>query len=92
MKKTFGTVILTAALLVGGGAGLVSASETHETQPVQTELKCGGEMDHSTMNFGQMKKHIQKMHPELTNKEVIEHYKTMHGTGGSSNSNNFQKM
>jgi hypothetical protein len=87
MRKTFGTMMLTAALLVGGGTGLVSASELQEVQPeAQTEHKCGGS------NFGQMKQHIMEMHPDLTNKEVVEHYKNMHGTGGSSKSNNFQMM
>jgi hypothetical protein len=87
MKKTLGTVILTATLLVGGGTGLASANEIQDAQlDAQGEHKCGGS------NFGQMKQHIMEMHPELTNKEVIEHYKNMHGTVGSSKSNNFQMM
>ncbi|MGM0900880.1 MAG: hypothetical protein ACQEXB_07235 [Bacillota bacterium] len=87
MKKTFGTFMLTAALLVGGGTGLASASETQDVQSdTQVEPKCEGS------NFGQMKQHIEEMHPDLTNKEVVEHYKNMHGTGGSSKSKNFQMM
>lgn len=87
MKKTFGTFMLTAALLVGGGTGLASASEIQDGQSnVQADPMCEGS------NFGQMKQHMEEMHPDLTNKEVIEHYKNMHGTGGSSKSNNFKMM
>jgi hypothetical protein len=87
MKKTLGTMMFTAILLVGGGTGLVSASEIQEMQPEeQTDHNCEGS------NFGQMKQHIQEMHPDLANPEIIQHYKTMHGTGGSAKSNFFQKM
>lgn len=50
------------------------------------------EMDGSVINFGQMKSHIRESHPELNNRELREHYNEMHGTGGSSRSNNFEGM
>lgn len=47
-------------------------------------------MNDKNMNFGQMKDHMKEMHPELTEKQLEDMYKDMHGTGGSENSNNFQ--
>ncbi|MFC0476235.1 hypothetical protein ACFFHF_13430 [Robertmurraya beringensis] len=47
-------------------------------------------MNDKNMNFGQMKDHMKEMHPELTEQQLEEMYKDMHGTGGSENSNNFQ--
>lgn len=47
-------------------------------------------MNDKNMNFGQMKDHMKEMHPELTEQQLEEMYKNMHGTGGSENSNNFQ--
>ncbi|MGS2778317.1 hypothetical protein ACVBAX_13205 [Robertmurraya sp. GLU-23] len=47
-------------------------------------------MNDKNMNFGQMKDHMKEMHPELTEQQLGEMYKDMHGTGGSENSNNFQ--
>jgi hypothetical protein len=49
-------------------------------------------MNEQNINFGQMKPYMEQMHPDLSNKELEEFYKGMHGTGGSSNSNNFQGM
>ncbi|OJF90179.1 hypothetical protein [Alkalibacterium sp. 20] len=49
-------------------------------------------MEDGVVNFGQMKSHISEMHPELNNQQLREHYKGMHGTGGSSRSNNFSGM
>ena len=49
-------------------------------------------MKDGTMNFGKMKPYMDKMHPDLSNKQLEEHYKSMHGTGGASNSKNFQGM
>ncbi len=47
-------------------------------------------MNDKNMNFGQMKDHMKEMHPELTEQQLEEMYKNMHGTGGSENSNKFQ--
>lgn len=47
-------------------------------------------MESENMNFGQMKPYMKKMHPDLSNKQLEEHYKEMHGTGGSAKSNNFK--
>ncbi|MFG6116888.1 hypothetical protein ACGTN9_17180 [Halobacillus sp. MO56] len=49
-------------------------------------------MNEQNINFGQMKPYMEEMHPDLSTKELEEFYKGMHGTGGSSNSNNFQGM
>jgi hypothetical protein len=49
-------------------------------------------MEDEIINFGQMKPHLNEVHPELTNQQLREHYKDMHGTGGSSQSNNFKGM
>lgn len=47
-------------------------------------------MKDGVMNFGQMKPYMKQMHPDLTDQQLEEHYKSMHGTGGSENSKNFQ--
>jgi hypothetical protein len=49
-------------------------------------------MEEGKMNFGQMKPYMEKMHPDLSTQQLEEHYKSMHGTGGASNSKNFQGM
>lgn len=49
-------------------------------------------MEEGIINFGQMKMHMSEMHPELTNQQLREHYKEMHGTGESSQTNNFKGM
>ena len=46
-------------------------------------------MEEGNMNFGQMKGIMSKMHPNLGTQELEEMYKSMHGTGGSSESRNF---
>lgn len=46
-------------------------------------------MEDGNINFGQMKPLMSKMHPNLDNKELEEMYKSMHGTGGASQSSNF---
>jgi len=49
-------------------------------------------MDEQNINFGQMRPYMQEMHPELSNQDIEEMYKGMHGTGGAANSRNFQGM
>lgn len=49
-------------------------------------------MEDGVVNFGQMKSHMNESYPKLNNQQLREHYKGMHGTGGSSRSNNFTGM
>ena len=49
-------------------------------------------MAEGNVNFGQMKPYMSEMHPNLDNQELEELYKSMHGTGGASQSNNFRGM
>lgn len=49
-------------------------------------------MNEQNINFGQMKPYMQEMHPDMSNQDLEEMYKTMHGTGGAANSRNFQGM
>ena len=49
-------------------------------------------MEEGNVNFGQMKPYMSEMHPNLDNQELEELYKSMHGTGGASGSNNFRGM
>lgn len=49
-------------------------------------------MDDQNINFGQMQQYMQEMHPDLSTKDLEDMYKGMHGTGGASNSQNFQGM
>lgn len=46
-------------------------------------------MENENMNFGQMKDTMREMHPNLETQELEEMYKGMHGTGGASQSRNF---
>lgn len=47
-------------------------------------------MEDGNVNFGQMKPFMKEKHSELSNKELLEHYKEMHGTAGSANSHNWK--
>ncbi|PLR83676.1 hypothetical protein [Bacillus sp. V33-4] len=49
-------------------------------------------MDDQNVNFGQMKPYMKEMHPDLSDQELEEFYKGMHGIGGAANSKNFQGM
>ncbi len=49
-------------------------------------------MEEGNINFGQMKPFMSEMHPNLDNQELEEMYKSMHGTGGASQSSNFRGM
>ncbi|WP_034552052.1 hypothetical protein [Carnobacterium funditum] len=49
-------------------------------------------MEGDNRNFGQMKPYMSEMHPNLDNSNLKEIYKGMHGTGGSSQSSNFEIM
>lgn len=49
-------------------------------------------MEEGNVNFGQMKPFMSEMHPNLNNQELEEMYKSMHGTGGASQSSNFRGM
>lgn len=49
-------------------------------------------MKDGNVNFGQMKPYMKKMHPDLSDQQLEDMYKRMHGTGGASNSKNFQGM
>ncbi|MFT9497938.1 hypothetical protein [Anaerosolibacter sp.] len=49
-------------------------------------------MEEGNVNFGQMKPYMSEMHPNLDNQELEELYKSMHGTGGASQSSNFRGM
>ena len=49
-------------------------------------------MEEQNINFGQMKPHMSKMHPDLSDQQLEDMYKSMHGTGGGENSRNFREM
>ena len=46
-------------------------------------------MEEGNMNFGQMKGIMSEMHPNLDTQQLEGMYKSMHGTGGASQSRNF---
>ena len=48
--------------------------------------------DLSNINFGQMKKHMEEVHPGMTTQEMKDMYKDCHGTNGAMQSKNFQMM
>ncbi|TCS77842.1 hypothetical protein [Tepidibacillus fermentans] len=49
-------------------------------------------MQNQNINFGQMLPYAKQMHPDLSTDQLKGLYESMHGTGGSSNSSNFQGM
>lgn len=49
-------------------------------------------MEDGIINFGQMKSHMNEMHPDLNTQQRRELYKSMHETGGSSRSKDFRGM
>lgn len=49
-------------------------------------------MKDGNVNFGQMKPYLKQMHPELSDKQLEDLYKSMHGTGGACNSQKFEGM
>jgi len=61
-----------------------------ELSSADTQVESG--MEEGNLNFGQMKSYMDEMHPNLNNQELNEWYKGMHGTSGSSLSNNFRGM
>lgn len=60
--------------------------DTDEFEDMELRIEDG------IINFGQMKSHMNEMHPELNTQQLRELYKNMHGTGGSSQSTNFTGM
>jgi hypothetical protein len=103
MKKKLTAGVLAGVLIAGGGLGFYRASAEEPNtgeNPVKQEMEVNGMMESGDMqemmqghkmNFGQMKPHMKDMHPELTDKQMEEHYKSMHGTGGAADSKNFQR-
>ncbi|XJZ28034.1 hypothetical protein ACF5W4_04320 [Bacillota bacterium Lsc_1132] len=71
------------------GANVEQMSNTFDSKDIQDMQNL---MDNGNVNFGQMKPYMQKMHPDLSNQQLEDMYKGMNGTGGSSNSANFQGM
>ncbi|WP_423799606.1 hypothetical protein [Neobacillus sp. SAB-20_R2A] len=49
-------------------------------------------MEDGNVNFGQMKPYMRQMHPDLSDQQLEEMYKSMHGTGGSAKSQYYQGM
>lgn len=49
-------------------------------------------MQNANINFGQMIPYMKQMHPNWSTKELQDRFESMHGTGGSFNSKNFQGM
>lgn len=49
-------------------------------------------MDEQNINFGQAQKFMQEVNPNLSNEDIQDAYRSMHGTQWSSNSRNFSSM
>ncbi|WP_438823699.1 hypothetical protein [Bacillus sp. JJ1764] len=76
MKK-LAVGILSASLILGVGTVVFAQSNGY---------------GNGTFNFGQMKPYMEKMHPDLTEKELKDMYEACHGTNGAMPSKTFQKM
>lgn len=94
-----GAIALTGVLGLSGFAedeGSIQDSVIQEERVDFNQMNTSGsahmEMEDGVINFGQMKSHMSDMHPELNNQELRDHYKAMHGTGGSSRSHHFKGM
>ncbi|NHM32584.1 hypothetical protein [Neobacillus terrae] len=48
--------------------------------------------DLRNINLGQMKKHMEEVHPGMTTQEMKDMYKDCHGMNGAMQSKNFQMM
>lgn len=108
MKKTIVTGILAAALITGGTGIYMTTALAKENPGTLMQQHQGMDMEQmndmmnsgnieelmesENMNFGQMKPYMKKMHSDLSNQQLQEHYKEMHGTGGSDKSNYFKEM
>lgn len=71
-----GVIVLGTALFLGVGAAGVFAD--------------GPLSGKDLINFGKMKPFMQKMHPEMNDQQLIDMYKSCHGTGGAEPSKNFK--
>ncbi|MGG5253439.1 hypothetical protein ACQYAD_08075 [Neobacillus sp. SM06] len=78
-----------AAYMQQQGVNVEQMSNTFDSKDIQGMQDL---MKSGNVNFGQMKPYMQKMHPDLSNQQLEDMYKGMNGTGGSSNSANFQGM
>lgn len=67
--------ILSSAIILGAGTFTYAASNGN------------GE---GLLNFGQMKPHMEEMHPDLSTKELKEMYDSCHGSGGMMENSNVE--
>ncbi|WP_066175188.1 hypothetical protein [Bacillus marinisedimentorum] len=76
MKK-FLAGTLAAAMIAGGGTSAFAQD--------MDDKKAEG-----TVNYGQMSKHAEQMHPDMTREEIKDMYLEMHGTMGAKPSADFE--
>lgn len=70
MRKKLAIGLLTGAILLGG-AGTLTFAQANED--------ANGE---GLLNFGQMKPHMEEMHPDLSTQELKQMYDSCHAEGG----------
>lgn len=76
MKK-FAVGMLSAALIIGAGTAVFAAENGSSSKG---------------LNFEQMLPFMQKMHPNLSNGELNQMYKSCNGNGGMMNTTNGKTM
>lgn len=83
MKKKLMIGLIAGAVFLGG-ASFVSAAEDGFTPK--------NENGNGLWNFGQMKPHMEQMHPELSTPELKEMYENCHGDGAVTNTQQTMMM
>jgi hypothetical protein len=98
MKKFIIGTLAFGMILAGGMTGVSAQSGEMEMGEENSGHMNMEEMhDHmmdsnAVINFGQAKKMMKEMHPDMTTKQVKAMYKEHHGTMGAEPSANFKEM
>ncbi|WP_082235471.1 hypothetical protein [Halobacillus massiliensis] len=90
---SFGLVAAVGVTGVSAQSGQMEILHEESMQKMAMEEMHQNMLDSSAViNFGQTKKLMKEMHPEMTTQQIKNMYKQMHGTNGAAPSANFKEM
>ncbi|WP_158736702.1 hypothetical protein [Alteribacillus sp. YIM 98480] len=99
MKKIFIGVLSLGLVAAGGITAVYAQSSSNDMSVVKAEQMANRNNMHQMMhdeigpiNYGQMKKAMEQVHPEWTKEQVKEMYNSMHGKNSAEPSVNFEEM
>ncbi|QHE52357.1 hypothetical protein [Pontibacillus sp. HMF3514] len=102
MKKIIVSSLALGLIISNGVTGVYaqSLSNNADNMSPQTQMRMDSMQTHhqimqdinGPINYGQVKKIMNQIHPQITNKEIKDMYNSMHGTNGSEQSANFTHM